>query len=76
MSNNTETLGLFKYDTDVDKKKTFNINKALNDNWDKIDAMAQKEKVSGVYYTELEEITISNPSVTLPTGTTYIEIEE
>ena len=38
MSTTTENLGLFKYDPSTDGAQTFNIKKALNDNWDKIDA--------------------------------------
>lgn len=34
---NTERLDLFKYDVVADANNTFNITKALNDNWDKID---------------------------------------
>lgn len=43
MSTTTPNLGLFKYDTSssTDLASAFNINTALNDNWDKIDtAMA------------------------------------
>lgn len=37
MSTETQKLKLFKYDTKADAKKTFNINTALNNNWDIID---------------------------------------
>ena len=37
MSTTTEKLGLFKYDPSTDSAQTFNITKALNENWDKID---------------------------------------
>lgn len=37
MSIKTRLLNLFKYDTEADKKKTFKIDEALNDNWDKIE---------------------------------------
>ena len=33
----TENLRLFKYNTTDDKKLSFDIDKCLNDNWDKID---------------------------------------
>lgn len=38
MSKTTEFLKLFKYDPAEDGILRFNINRALNDNWDKIDA--------------------------------------
>lgn len=38
MSTTTENLGLFKYDPNTDGTNTFNIEQALNDNWDKLDA--------------------------------------
>lgn len=37
MSTQTNKLGLFKYDPVVDKEELFDIQEALNDNWDKID---------------------------------------
>ena len=38
MSKTTDNLGLFKYDPSTDGAQTFNISKALNENWDKLDA--------------------------------------
>ncbi|NFL21898.1 hypothetical protein FDC49_19585, partial [Clostridium sporogenes] len=40
MSKETEHLKLFKYDKETDdfNTTTFNVQQALNDNWDKIDA--------------------------------------
>ena len=38
MSTTTTNLGLFKYNTTTDANVAFNIQTALNDNWDKIDA--------------------------------------
>ena len=38
MSLKTKILGLFKYDPDKDGASTFNIKRALNDNWDTLDA--------------------------------------
>jgi len=38
MSVLTSVLKLFKYDPVADKKSTYNITQALNNNWDKIDA--------------------------------------
>ena len=37
MSTTTDKLALFKYDPRTDGAQTFNIQKALNDNWDKLD---------------------------------------
>mgnify|MGYP002658927369 CR=1 FL=1 len=37
MSSTTEKLALFKYDPSTDGAQTFNIQKALNDNWDRLD---------------------------------------
>ena len=37
MSTTTKNLGLFKYDPKDDKDETFDIEKALNANWEKID---------------------------------------
>lgn len=77
MSVLTDILKLFKYDTVADKKQTFNIDKALNDNFDKIDDFAKNELASGVYYEEIEETTVNVPNgATLPIGTTYIVIDE
>ena len=44
MSSETENLGLFKYDPVADKDQTFNIDLALNQNWDAVDeAVGQRE---------------------------------
>lgn len=37
MSKTTKNLGLFEYEKDKDGASTFNIEQALNDNWDKLD---------------------------------------
>lgn len=37
MTKYTDNLNLFEYEPDKDGKKTFNITKALNENWDKLD---------------------------------------
>lgn len=39
-SNESDFLNLFKYDPIIDSSKTFNIETALNNNWDKIDTFA------------------------------------
>ena len=38
MSKTTKNLGLFEYEKDKDGASTFNIEQALNGNWDKLDA--------------------------------------
>lgn len=77
MSVLTDILKLFKYDTEADKKQTFNIDRALNENFDKIDNFAKSELASGVYYEEIDESTIVVPDgATIPEGTTYIVIDE
>lgn len=45
MSTTTSNLGLFKYDTTVDAQLAFNINTALNDNWDILDKSTLKGDV-------------------------------
>jgi hypothetical protein len=77
MSVLTDILKLFKYDTVADKKQTFNIDKALNENFDKIDNFAKSELASGVYYEEIGESEKTVPSgAMLPIDTTYIVIDE
>lgn len=41
MSNTTENLGLFKYDPIADKDQKFDIDQALNQNWDKVDVLKE-----------------------------------
>lgn len=40
MSSTTKNLGLFKYDTETDAKQVFDLNVALNNNWDILDEKA------------------------------------
>lgn len=42
MSRETTNLKLFKYDPTQDQESTFNIDTALNENWDKIDEELKK----------------------------------
>ena len=53
MSKLTEFLGLFKWDTtnETDKKSKFNIEKSMNENWDKLDANAEdvKDKIESLH---------------------------
>ena len=46
MSLKTKLLELFKYEPDKDGAQTFNIQLALNDNWDKIETWAQSVKTA------------------------------
>lgn len=50
MSIITKFLKLFEYDPETDGASTFNIPKALNENWDKIDAWASgiKDTIAGL----------------------------
>ena len=41
MSEETQTLRLFKYNVTADGNQPFSINISLNDNWDKIDSFAE-----------------------------------
>ena len=45
MSTTTSNLGLFKYDTTTDGQLAFNINTALNNNWDILDKSTLKGDV-------------------------------
>lgn len=76
MSTTTENLGLFKYDPSTDGAQTFNIEKALNKNWDKID---EKVPVLGedgkVKQEQLPEIS-SVKTFTATIGTTWTENED
>ena len=46
MSAITNFLNLFKYDREADANSTFNIETALNQNWDKVDAFAKSMDIS------------------------------
>lgn len=54
MSLLTSFLKLFKYDPVNDKESTFNITKALNENWDKIDAKVEEIENNKVDKVDLE----------------------
>lgn len=75
MSTSTESLNLFKYDPQDDAKKTFDIKKSLNDNWDKIDKMAKKQVLEGVYYNFLETVNVDLPTIDKIQGTIYEILE-
>lgn len=53
---NTTNFDLFKYDVDADANSTFNITKALNDNWDKLDANVSNKDLSNLSEAGLEVI--------------------
>ena len=65
MSEQTDELKLFKYDGVDDADNTFNIDTGLNDNWEKIDEFAKKQRLSGLYYKAIEEVTIDIPETYL-----------
>ena len=53
MSTLTKILKLFKYDPSADAKQTFNLDEALNNNWDKLEAayvayLAREGKANGL----------------------------
>lgn len=49
MSEYTKNLNLFKYDTISDAKQPFDIQKALNENWDKIDQQSSTMPVGTIF---------------------------
>lgn len=59
MSTNTPVFGLFEYDPETDGTLPFNINQALNNNWDKIDSLALPSAAAAEPY---------NPSGTYEVG--------
>ncbi len=75
-SNESDFLKLFKYDSIADSSKTFNIETALNNNWDKVDNFAkdvsqQMEKKADldengkVLASQLPEISSSADGITI-----------
>lgn len=79
MGSYTEKLKLFKYDPSTDGNVPFSIQQALNDNWDKIDALKsgkQDTLVSGTNIKTINNqsilgggnIAISSPSIYLKTA--------
>lgn len=51
MSKATENLGLFEYEPDVDGAQTFNIETALNENWEKLDEAVSDKAEKPTYTT-------------------------
>lgn len=62
MSLLTEILSLFKYDPAADGAQTFNIEKALNENWDRIDAFA---KITNQSLSEMEDLASSGVRIVI-----------
>lgn len=50
MSTNTPVFGLFAYDPETDGNLPFNINQALNNNWDKIDSLVLPSSAAAAPY--------------------------
>ncbi|MEG2876136.1 MAG: hypothetical protein RR895_07715, partial [Hydrogenoanaerobacterium sp.] len=46
MSVFTKFLKLFEYENEKDSAKNFNITEALNNNWNKLDAAAEKDSAA------------------------------
>ncbi len=54
-SNESDFLKLFKYDSIADSSKTFNIETALNNNWDKVDNFAKDVSQEMEHKADLDE---------------------
>lgn len=69
MSELTPNLKLFKYDTLIDGKEVFSINRAMNDNWDKIDSGTVRktgDTMSGnliIHRNQTSSIRLDNPTM-------------
>lgn len=61
MTTTTNNLKLFKYDTTNDVNAAFNLNLALNNNWDKIDVAMEGKQATLVSGTNIK--TINNTSI-------------
>lgn len=60
MSTTTPNLGLFKYDTTADANAMFNLDTALNDNWNKLDKVSTLQNIEIL---SSGTITLSNKSI-------------
>ena len=60
MGKNTKNLDLFEYDIQTDGKQKFNINKALNENFDKIDAAF--DNLKNIDLSLMADVNLSNLS--------------
>lgn len=61
MSTTTPNLGLFKYDTTADADAMFNLDTAVNDNWDKVDKVSTSQSIQ----------TLSNGTINLSNKSIY-----
>ncbi len=61
MGKNTKNLDLFEYDIQTDGKQKFNINKALNENFDKIDAAF--DNLKNIDLSLMADVNLSNLSL-------------
>lgn len=64
---------------ETDGEQYFDFDRDLNENWDKIDEFAKEQRLSGVYYDKIKDITIEIPSqepVTEEVEVDYYEIGE
>ena len=77
MSTTTSNLGLFKYDTTIDAQAAFNINTALNGNWDILDKSVVKGDIIELGSSGTQSLTnnrvhkitcTGNVTFSLPTG--------
>lgn len=71
MSTTTSNLELFKYDTEADQEELFNLDTALNNNWDKIDKVGTLQNIEIL---SSGTINLSNKSIyahTASAATTY-----
>lgn len=55
MSKTTKNLGLFEYEKDKDGASTFNIEQALNGNWDKLERSCSACKDHGIGFRGQED---------------------
>lgn len=79
MSTYTENLNLFKYDTSIDGKQVFSIDKSMNENWDKIDSQVTKidtfnDAINELKNTKLDKIPISAYINKTSSGSTWYRI--
>ena len=57
----TNELKLNKTNMETDGEEYFDFDEDLNKNWDKIDEFAKEQRLSGVYFKKIRDITIQIP---------------
>lgn len=57
----TDELQLNKTNMETDGEQYFDFDVDLNQNWDKIDEFAKDQRLSGVYFKKLKDVTIYIP---------------